>query len=282
MTVDLSYITESLHPLAVPINTLHLDPANARVHHDVPRIAAALKQYKQRKPIVANRAENGKIEAGNGTFLAAVSLGWTHIACVFVEDDPATAAGYGIADNRVGEFSEWDEDVLRELLPSIGDIYTGFETAEIQELLSVSTATPASEEVESQVDRAEELQEKWKVKVGDLYLLGKHRLLCGDSTQRSDVKRLMGNDLAHLIWSDPPWNVNYGGSDHPHYDNRSMNNDNLGDGFKFFVEAFVKNFQSFCLPGAKGYTWLWVRKSGLSLIFHFATSGFIGQAPSSG
>ena len=131
MVIDLSYIAESLRLLAVPIDSLHEDPANARVGHDVPRIAASLKAYGQRKPVVANRLQDGKIEAGNGTYRAAKELGWSHVAVVFVDDDPATAAAFGIADNRVGEFSRWDEEVLREIASTTGDLFTGFEPAEL-------------------------------------------------------------------------------------------------------------------------------------------------------
>jgi len=251
---DISYIAESLRPLAVPIDSLHEDPANARVGHDVARIAASLKAYGQRKPIVANRLQDGKIEAGNGTFRAAKSLGWSQLAVVFVDDDPATAAAFGIADNRVGEFSRWDEDVLREIASTTGDLFTGFEPAELEELVGVSTATtPIVTDPGAALDRAEELQAKWQVQVGQMWRLGVHRILCGDSTQRSDVKRLMGDTLAHLIWGDPPWNVNYGGNDHPSYDNRTMNNDNLGEKFSLFVDLFVTQFRSFCEPGAPIY-----------------------------
>src|SRR5512143_2473209 len=118
MIEELTYIAEGLRSLAVPIDSLHEDPANARTAHDVGRIAASLLAYGQRKPIVANRLQDGKIEAGNGTFRAARQLGWSHVAVVFVDDDPATAAAFGIADNRVAEFSRWDEDIFRELLPT--------------------------------------------------------------------------------------------------------------------------------------------------------------------
>jgi hypothetical protein len=68
-----------------------------------------------------------KVEAGNGTLAAAKSLGWTHIAAVFVDDDAATAAAYGVADNRVGEFSEWDADILGDLMPTLDGLFTGFD-----------------------------------------------------------------------------------------------------------------------------------------------------------
>ena len=88
---DLGFIVEDLLPLAISIDTVHLDPANARTGHAIDRIAGSLAQYGQRKPIVVNRSERNKIEAGNGTWQAAKQLGWTHIAAVFVEDDPQTA-----------------------------------------------------------------------------------------------------------------------------------------------------------------------------------------------
>jgi len=255
---DLPYITESLRALAVPIDSLHEDPANARVGHDVTRIAASLKAYGQRKPIVANRTQDGKIEAGNGTYRAARQLGWSHVAVVFVDDDPATAAAFGIADNRVAEFSRWDEDVLRELAGTVGDLFTGFEPAELDELVGVSAETePTLEDPGGEPDRAAELLAKWKIEVGQVWLLGKHRIMCGDSTIKADVKRLMGDDLAQIIWSDPPWNVNYGGNVEEEnaqgYKARVMNNDNLGEKFPEFVELFVKNFWEFCAPGAPLY-----------------------------
>ncbi len=251
---DLSYIAEALRPLAVPIDSLHEDPANARMGHDVARIAASLKAYGQRKPIVANRLQEGKIEAGNGTFRAGKQLGWTHLAAVFVDDDPATAAAYGVADNRVGEFSRWDEDVLREITSTTGDLFTGFEPAELDELVGVSTATaPSAQDPGPELDRAEELLAKWQVQPGRIWRLGLHRLMCGDSTQRSDMERLMGNDLAHLIWSDPPWNINYGGDDHPIFKKRTMNNDNLGEKFRIFVDLFVTQAWRFSAPGAIVY-----------------------------
>lgn len=256
MTDDINYIAEGLRTLAVPIDELHIDPANARTKHALDRIAASLKAYGQRKPIIANRLQDGKIEAGNGTWLAAKQLGWTHIAVVFVEDDPATAAAYGVADNRTGDLSRWDTDALREIAHTTGDLFIGFEAAELDDLVGapVSTATPTAM-IDPDVDpgRAEELQAKWQVQVEQVWKLGPHRLMCGDSTQRADVARLMDGSLAALIWSDPPWNVAYGEGDHPSFGKRTMNNDNLGEKFNHFVELFVTQFRTFCQPGALIY-----------------------------
>lgn len=254
---DLSYIAESLRPLAVLIDSLHEDPANARIGHDVERIALSLKQYGQRKPIVVNRLQQGKIEAGNGTYRAAKQLGWSHVAVVFVDDDPATAAGYGIADNRVGELSRWDTDVLREIAQTTGDFFTGFEPAELDDLVGVSTATGAPvatvADPGGDPDRAEELQVKWQVQEGQVYQLGKHRIMCGDCTQRGDVDQLMAGELARMVWTDPPWNIDYGGSDHPTFKKRTINNDNLGEQFVIFLELFITQLWRFTVPGAMIY-----------------------------
>lgn len=133
---SLAHIAKDLRPLAVPIESVHLDPANARTGHAVDRIAGSLDQYGQRGAIVANRAQGGKIEKGNGTYQAARQLGWTHIAVVWVEDDPATAAGFAIADNRTGDLSAWDTEALLAAAETAEDNYTGFFEHELQEMLA--------------------------------------------------------------------------------------------------------------------------------------------------
>lgn len=138
---DLSHIAESLHPLAIPLDDCHLDPANARTGHDIDGIAASLSRYGQRKPIVVNAAEGMKIEAGNGTWQAAKALGWSMIAAVVVSDDNMTAVGFGIADNRIGDKSTWDLETLKALVDSIDpdlDLPTGFADGEIEAMLEAA------------------------------------------------------------------------------------------------------------------------------------------------
>jgi ParB-like chromosome segregation protein Spo0J len=113
-------IAEPLRALAVPIDELTPDPANTRTHgpENLNAIKASLRVYGQRKPVVVNR-RNGVIEAGNGTLEAARALGWTHVATVYVDDDPVTQAGFSIADNRTAELAEWDRDALEMVLATI-------------------------------------------------------------------------------------------------------------------------------------------------------------------
>ena len=134
---DLAHIAADLRPLAVPIERVKLDPQNARTHdaRNVSAIAASLQRFGQRKPIVVNAA-GGLVEAGHGTLLAARRLGWTHVAAVRVKDDPATARGFSIADNRTAELAGWDEALLEELLAQVaGDdagLYDDLLLAELQ------------------------------------------------------------------------------------------------------------------------------------------------------
>ncbi len=149
--MNLDHITPDLRPLSQPIDDFHLDPANARIDHDVDRIAASLKQYGQRTPIVVNSQENGKIEKGNGTWKAAKQLGWTHIAVVSQDDDPMTAVGYGISDNRTGDMSGWDFEILEKLTDSLpDDIGTGFKPGEAEALIE---GMDDDEEYDGQVGR---------------------------------------------------------------------------------------------------------------------------------
>lgn len=212
MTDDLTYIAEGLRGLAVPIDDLHVDPANARKNHALDRIASALKDYGQRKPIVANRLQNGKVEAGNGTWLAAKhKLGWSHIAVVFVDDDPATAAAFGIADNRLGELSEWDKDALGALIPTVEDLFTGFTEAETRDLLG-ERGSGLMVDLGEQTDQIAELREKWGTESGQMWKLGKHMLYCGDSTDSLAVLNAFGY-LEHvnvfpnaaLTFTSPPY-----------------------------------------------------------------------------
>lgn len=221
-------IVLNLLPLAMPIDELHLDPANARTGHDVQRIAASLRQYGQRKPVVANRGEANKIEAGNGTWQAAKALGWTHLAAVLVEDDPMTAVGYAIADNRTAELSHWDLETLQTLMGSIDpELETGFAAGELEELLraaGLEVDEPVVGEpgdAEPRFDRAEELAAEWQVQPGQVWRLPSrvegqfHLLACEDCTDAAVVQQLMAGQRATLFATDPPYLVDYDGTNHP-------------------------------------------------------------------
>jgi DNA modification methylase len=230
---------------------LLLDPENARKHSqkNLDAIKASLTKFGQRKPIVIN--QKGVILAGNGTVEAARNLGWDHIdvAVVPADWDEATARAYALADNRTAELAEWDENVLAkqllELLDGDFDIEAiGFEMPE--------------PEIEPEPDDAPTIEEvEHRTKLGQLWKLGDHLLYCGDSTEEATFTRLMGDEKAHLIWTDPPWNVNYGAVDEGNqqgYKVRTIMNDHMNEGqWDEFVQQFCQTLKDFSEPGAPIY-----------------------------
>lgn len=132
-------IAPQLHPLIVPVESLHHDPANARRHgeRNLETIKASLAQHGQLKPIVVQR-QGMIVRAGNGTLAAAKSLGWTEIAATVVDMDNATAVQFAIADNRTAELAEWDSETLATLLDGMDSLQqeaVGFNDKELTELM---------------------------------------------------------------------------------------------------------------------------------------------------
>jgi DNA modification methylase len=203
-TPHLPYIAEQLRPLAVPCSDLLLDPANARRHPEanLEAIKGSLRVYGQRKPVVVNR-RTGTIEAGNGTLQAALALDWSHLAVVYVDDDPTTAAGFSIADNRTAELAEWDRAALDKLL---GEIRTQ-DPALDRMLADLGNSLGQVRPGQTDADEVPQPPDEPITCPGDLLNLGDHRLLCGDSGITEDVHRLLDGNPIHLVNTDPPYNV---------------------------------------------------------------------------
>jgi DNA modification methylase len=206
----LAYIAAPLRPHAAPVDELNADPSNLRVHGErsIAAIKASLARFGQRKPIVVDAA--GVTIAGAGTLEAARQLGWSHIAAMRFEDlSGSERTAFAIADNRTAELSEWDNDALHasigtfdpELLNAAG--YT-------QEELAVLLGD--AQEVEQ--DEIPEPLPDAVTRRGDLWILGEQRLLCGDCTDAADIQRLMAGELAEIVVTDPPYLVDYDGTNH--------------------------------------------------------------------
>jgi ParB-like chromosome segregation protein Spo0J len=168
--VPLGFITADLRPLARPIGLFSFDARNAKSHGErsVAEIRRSLERYGQRKPIVAERY-TGRVIAGNGTLQAALSLGWSHVAAVLVDDDPATATGYAIADNRAAEFATWNDGQLLELLAELDDAGVvasdvGFNAAELDRLSRQLIGGATHEERDSE-DQSGALERRLQVLV---------------------------------------------------------------------------------------------------------------------
>jgi DNA modification methylase len=172
----------------------------------VDAVAASIKEFGWRVPIVVDA--DGVIVTGHTRHKAARRLGMTEVP-VHVADGltAAQVKAYRIADNSAGSKSEWDAELLGLELGELPD----FDAAAFGlDLGGLGMDEPEGDaDADPQVDRAEELNEKWKVKTGDLWLIGGHRLLCGDSTKAEDVGRLLDGAVPVLMVTDPPYGVEY-------------------------------------------------------------------------
>jgi len=197
------YIAEPIRHLAIPLASLNFDPANARKHdqRNLDAIKSSLAKFGQRTPVVVQR-EGMVVRAGNGRLAAAKALGWDQIAAIVLDDDNATASQFAIADNRTAELAEWDNETLALLLDG-WDKETreavGFTDADLQEVMQELEP----EQIEE--DEVPEVPIDPITKPGDLWILGDHRVLCGDSTKPDDIDKLMQKQHASLILADPPY-----------------------------------------------------------------------------
>jgi len=193
---------------SVSIAALSQDPANARKHDEknLEAIKASLRRFGQQKPIVVD--SSNVVRAGNGTLAAATALGWESINVVQTDLQGSEATAYAIADNRTAELAEWDESVLAASLSSLADVdetwLSDLQFSE-KELAELVASTQEQEIIEDEVP---DLTTDPVTQTGDLWILGEHRLLCGDSTSESEVGRLMNGERANLLLTDPPYGIN--------------------------------------------------------------------------
>lgn len=186
-------IQNDLRGLAYPTDELQLLPGNPR-RGNVEAVARSLEAFGQRKPVVARRGDRVVI-AGNHTLQAARALGWAEIAVVWVDDDEVTSKAFALADNRTAELGDYDESLLAELIGEVGSVdsellaASGWSEDAVAEL--VASLEPEALPVVGDLDDLPD-QVISKSMLGDVWLLGQHRVMCGDSTNSTDLDRLMG------------------------------------------------------------------------------------------
>jgi len=243
-------ITEALQALALPLASLTPLPDNPR-RGDVEAVAASLSRFGQRKPIVVRRSDR-VIIAGNHTWLAAQSLGWAEIAAVLVDDDEISSRAYALADNRTSELGGYDEELLVQLIEQVGAqdetlLRDAGWTAEAIEELTKGLMTHLPDI--PPVDEAAEMPANPVSQLGDVWLLGAHRVLCGDATSMEDYKQLLRGEEADCLWTDPPYGVDYRGPIKPR---APILNDQMVAVPKL-LEATFRNAAASCRSGAAGY-----------------------------
>ena len=195
----------------VPLDTLTLDPENARLHKpaQIKQIAKSIEAFGYNAPILVDR--DGKVLAGHGRLMACRQLGRTDVPVIRLEHlTPAQARAFAIADNRLGETSTWDEKalaghfkVLAELDLDFSLEATGFTMGEI-DLKIEGLGDPVADD---DPDDAPAPSGPAVANLGDLWTLGSHKVLCGDSLEAASYARLMGDERAAMVFTDPPYNV---------------------------------------------------------------------------
>ncbi|MFV0626617.1 MAG: site-specific DNA-methyltransferase [Alphaproteobacteria bacterium] len=252
---------------------------NARTHNDqqVEQIAASIQEFGFTNPILID----GKnvIIAGHGRLMAAKRLGLKDVPVIRLSHLSSTQVrALVIADNKIALNAGWNETLLQIELEELKELdfdinLLGFSEEELSELDGFG------EEVAGKVedDVIPEIPEKAITQRGDVWQLGTHRLICGDTTMIDDVKKLMQGDVADMIFTDPPYNVNYGATmkDKLRYhvaseSERKIMNDNLGEDFAQFLIDSCTNMLMYC----RGAVYVCMSSSELHTLYDaFVSSG---------
>lgn len=244
----------------VPTDRLIPYVNNARTHsaEQVNKLRASLREFGFINPVIVDR--NLNVIAGHGRILAAKEEKIPEVPCVYVDYlTEAQKKAYILADNRMAMDAGWDEELLRVEIEALQaeafDVsLTGFDEKEITDLFKDTDGTGAEDD---DFDLSEALEKAAFVERGDVWTVGRHRLMCGDATVEEDVLKLMDGKKANLILTDPPYGVSFQSSD-----GLSIQNDSIkGEKFYQFLLASMQNMVSVLEPGGAAY------------VFHADTEG---------
>lgn len=200
----------------VPIGSLKPWSHNPRITEKaVGPVAQSIRRFGFGAPIVARLADR-EVIAGHVRLAAAQRLGLDQVPVRFLDLDPVDARLLALADNRLGEVAEWDTAKLREVLAELEvdaedlDVVGFGDDSDLEDLLGDDAEGPEGEDPGAQTPSANPASRR-----GEIYELGPHRLMCGDSTSAEDVKTLMNGQRAVMCATDPPYLVDYDGTNHP-------------------------------------------------------------------
>lgn len=227
----------------LPIDKLKPDTNNARLHKtkSLQALCESLNKFGQRKPIVIKK--DGTVVAGNGTYEAAKILGWQNINVVYVPENwnDKQIMAYALADNSTAELSVWDEDLL------------ALQTEELKEIADLKVlGLPQNNNNAFDVQEIDDFDDEViKVKIGQLWQLGKHRLFCGDVTDETTLNKLLNDKMIDCVWTDPPYGVSYVGKTSQ---SLTIENDNLNeDDMQIFLNKTFKSLYEKSKPGCTYY-----------------------------
>jgi len=243
----------------VPIDRLIPYINNARTHspEQIKKLRASLREFGFVNPVIIDREYN--VIAGHGRIMAAKEEGITEVPCVYADHlTEAQKKAYILADNRMALDAGWDEEMLRVEIEALQEmdydtLLTGFDEKELAALY----AGDGDETEDDDFDLTAALEKASFVEPGDVWTVGRHRLLCGDATKVEDVETLMGGKRANLIVTDPPYGVSFKSASGLTIQNDSMKNEEF---YAFLLSAFQ------AMAGV-------LEKGGAAYVFHADTEG---------
>ena len=221
---------------------------NARTHSDeqVAQIAGSIKEFGFNNPILVDK--DNSVIAGHGRLMAARKLGMDKVPVVELQHlTESQRKAYVLADNRIALNSGWDTSMLslelQDLKDDIDLSLLGFDPDELDALLNPIEETEGL----TDEDAVPDVPDEPKTKLGDIYILGNHRLMCGDSTSIDDAEKLMDGLLADLVFTDPPYNVDYSGRGANNLG--TIKNDNMSaDDFEQFCRDIFTTYSAIMKP----------------------------------
>jgi DNA modification methylase len=236
------------------IKDLKADHRNARKRTDrsASLIAESLKRFGAARSIVID--EDNRILAGNGTVEGAKAAGIQNIRVIETDGTEIIAVkrtglseddkiGLALADNRTSDLSDWDKDMLQQLSAE-HDLAPWFEAEDLAEIMGEVEVIPP--EGLTDADDAPEAPEEPVTKLGDVWLLGNHRVMCGDSTSLTEVERLLNGVKPDLLFTDPPYNVAFNGRSGKH--DVILNDDLADDDFDDFIGEVLQTIKALTPP----------------------------------
>ncbi len=241
----------------VNINELVEHPKNPNRHPDkqISMLAKIIEAQGFRRPIVVSK-RSGYVIVGHGRLQAAHLLEMS-VVPVDYQDYKTEAAEYAdmVADNKIAELAEFDNDIFKDILNSVSDSIDldlfGCKETELNALLSSSQSEAVYEDNFNKESALEYAKQNQRIKVGQVACLGNHRLMCGDATSTQDIIRLMDGQLVNMVFTDPPYNVNYQGGTKAKL---KIKNDNMPlEKFKKFLLQAFSNMYTASAPGAAIY-----------------------------
>lgn len=223
-------------------NTADLLPADYNPRKDLKsgdaeyeKLKRSIEQFGYVEPVIWNKT-TGRVVGGHQRLKVLMNMGMTEVDCVVVEMDEDKEKALNIALNKIS--GDWDKDKLALLIADLQGVdfdvsLTGFEPAEIDDLFKDTLKDGVKDD---DFDVGAELEKPTMTKPGDIWALGRHRLICGDSTKAETYDLLMGSTKANLVITDPPYNVNYEGSA------GKIKNDNMADDafYNFLLDAYTQ------------------------------------------